>query len=569
MRALLWLPLAAAAVAQTPVLVADIQPGAGNATAVPVDAIDVEGTLYFRASNGPSGTELFRSDGTVAGTRLVKDIFPGLASSVPTELTELHGRVLFSALAGLNESELFVSDGSEAGTVKIELVPGPLGSFPRDLVAAGPRVFFTAATPAFGRELWTTDGTVAGTRMVADLSPGPQSSQFRQVTAVQERVFFVATTPSFGSELWVSDGTAAGTRLVRELRPGPASASITELTALGNRLYFAGFDGAGQELWSSDGTASGTYRTDLLPGPSSSSPRRLTRVGRRLFFVAEDASGRTGLWVVELFGRLRRVCDLQPAGSMALGEFVAVSERLFFSLQTVAEGRELWTSDGTAAGTVIVRDLAIGSASSNPSILTAVGSRYLVFQADDGRSGKELWRSDGTPLGTRQLGDLRRGSADSFPDSIAVSNGIVFFFASTDSVGRELHRVELGALAQAFGAGCGSAGRVPELRATDPVTFGTMTLAGDQAPAGASCAVLLGRPAASPLVLFGCRLYLAPFAPPTTLAAFPVPFTGFFTRTIPAPTLPVGMRFVLQASFGALTTRLVERSNPVLLVGGW
>lgn len=83
----------------------------------------------------------------------------------------------------------------------------------------------------------------------------------------------------------------------------------------------------------------------------------------------------------------------------------AASRRLFFSAPGEASGLELWTSDGTADGTVLVRDVAQGEASSRPRWLTAYDGR-LFFSADDGTSGRELWTSDGTAVGTARVADL-------------------------------------------------------------------------------------------------------------------------------------------------------------------
>jgi hypothetical protein len=49
----------------------------------------------------------------------------------------------------------------------------------------------------------------------------------------------------------------------------------------------------------------------------------------------------------------------------------------------------LWRSDGTAAGTIMVKNIN-PSGDSYPVFLTAVGST-LYFRATDGTNGNELW----------------------------------------------------------------------------------------------------------------------------------------------------------------------------------
>jgi ELWxxDGT repeat protein len=70
---------------------------------------------------------------------------------------------------------------------------------------------------------------------------------------------------------------------------------------------------------------------------------------------------------------------------------------LYFSADDGVNGRELWKSDGTEAGTVSVADLAPGSESSDPQFLTLAGL-HLFFSADDGTHGRELWALEFYPL---------------------------------------------------------------------------------------------------------------------------------------------------------------------------
>ena len=139
--------------------------------------------LYFAAPTTRHGRELWRSDGTQAGTLRVKDIDPGVRWSSPEGLTVSNGILYFSADDGIHGSELWRSDGSDAGTSLVkDIWPGPDRSFPdpngpwytpspaiRDVAGT---LFLGVNDGKHGWELWKSDGTTAGTVMVKDLWPG-------------------------------------------------------------------------------------------------------------------------------------------------------------------------------------------------------------------------------------------------------------------------------------------------------------------------------------------------------------------------------------------------------------
>ena len=116
---------------------------------------NVNGTLFFSADDGSSGGELWKSDGTEAGTVRVKDIYPGGGGSYPEYLTAVNGTLFFSADDGSSGGELWKSDGTEAGTVRVKDINlGGDGSWPGSLTAVNGTLFFSADNGSSGRELW-------------------------------------------------------------------------------------------------------------------------------------------------------------------------------------------------------------------------------------------------------------------------------------------------------------------------------------------------------------------------------------------------------------------------------
>ena len=99
-------------------MVDDINPN--GASSNPAYLTNVGGELFFRATDGTHGDELWKSDGTSSGTMLVDDINPGPDSSYPTYLMNVNGELYFRASDGTHGFELWKSDGTSSGTVLVE-----------------------------------------------------------------------------------------------------------------------------------------------------------------------------------------------------------------------------------------------------------------------------------------------------------------------------------------------------------------------------------------------------------------------------------------------------------------
>src|SRR5262249_37749447 len=141
----------------------------------------------FTADDGTYGQELWKSDGTAAGTVLVKDIDPGSAGSDIRELTNVNGTLFFRANDGL-----WKSDGTAAGTVRVNGINWSNYTDPVSMTTGSGPLFFTAWNNTNGRELWKSDGTAKGTVLVKDLFPGFDSSSPVNLTAVGGTLFFTA-----------------------------------------------------------------------------------------------------------------------------------------------------------------------------------------------------------------------------------------------------------------------------------------------------------------------------------------------------------------------------------------
>jgi ELWxxDGT repeat protein len=434
--------------------VADINPGSPSSS--PSRFAELNGKLIFNASDGRVGNELWTSDGTAAGTRLLADIRPGFASSSPGERIVYHGQMIFAADDGIDGYELWITDGTPAGTRFLkDLLPGPTQGDPRgfvlfhdlvyfsannglwksdgteagttqvnvggqvtDLVIAGSKMFFAGYSEATGNELWVSDGTAAGTRMITEINPGPVTSVVYAsgITPFGDRVLFRASDPEHGSELWISDGTAAGTHVVRDIVAGSGSSFPTQpvVTDRGVAFFTANTESTGEELWKTDGTENGTVLVrDIVPGPDKSSITSLVAAGGKIYFLAAlDRITRT-LWTSDGTNSGTMPVSTKNLTIFANSALTVIDNIIYFAGANSLNGVEPWKSDGSDAGTSMIRNLGRDAApSSRPVGLIAAGD-WVYFEAWDGTGSSSnngfansMWRSDGTAEGTLRIADF-------------------------------------------------------------------------------------------------------------------------------------------------------------------
>ena len=381
------------------------------------DLTSFGGDLYFSANDGLSGQELWRSDGTEEGTILVGDINPS-GDSRPTWMTVHESSLFFSANDGTHGTELWKLDSS-LSPVLVKDINGPnspSSSSPSYLTSFDGHLYFSATNASNGTELWVTDGTETGTQLAVDVRIGFRGSLPEAISVVnlltsdgtvQDRLIFAADNGTTGAELWQSDGTQGGTILIRDILAGTGDSNPSDLIASGGKLFFSASVQSPpehRELWVSDGSTDGTLLLKDLNNGSSSDPFRFTDANGNLFFVAN--------------------------GTNSSGSF--------------RYGQELYVSDGTRDGTHLVKDIntqpsTYGSSSSVPNNLTAVGAR-VFFTADDQAGGilnRELWVSDGTEEGTYLVKDFNPIGSSNVGEMVDV-DGTLFFSVSVDGLGIEM-----------------------------------------------------------------------------------------------------------------------------------
>lgn len=417
-----------------------------------------DGPLYFTTRDAALGVELWASDGTAQGTHLVKDINPGSSNSYPSQPTLVNGVAYFLATGptgrglwrtagdaestslvlagvgwmqavadtlyfthddGVHGLELWKIDHSGAVPELVaDVAPGPdssidLATF--EAVAFDGALIFTAQTSDAGNELWRTDGTSAGTYLLADALPGPTSGAPFRLKVAGDYLFFhvIDAEQTWQAWLWQSDGTVEGTSRMGTGLPsigGPWEPQNEQLAdsnfvASGGRYFFTTpYAHAGDQLWRLDDEAGAILLHD---------------------FRAED---------INVHVEVNSLVDLGDA--------------LYFTVSYHETGSnrspELWKSDGTVAGTVKVMAINDGNAlhDNNPMLLKVLGDR-LYFYTGNRLTEFSVWTSDGTAAGTSIIKTFTR-SAASFPSpQFTIAGGKLYVTGATDAYGQEIWVADL------------------------------------------------------------------------------------------------------------------------------
>ena len=428
-------------------LIRDLNPGSGSAFSYPrprkFAAGLPDGSFVFAASDGTLGVELWRTDGTDAGTVLVTDLFPGADGSSPEGFVLLGGKVYF--IAG---SALWATDGTPAGTLYVSAADSLSYLLPEPMTRVGGRLYFSSGYD----KLWTSDGTAAGTR----------SLNVDNVLAIGSLGSSAMVLTGHSSldplRLWKTDGTLAGTVQVKGLGQNPCYNYTFPPAEAGGELYFYRCLSAGGDFfWKSDGTQAGTTQ---VQAPVRTSSFRFPYTGQTIDFLAPLGGGlyfSANDWVsgLRVWHTDGSAADTQPVTSSAYGIVppIALGNSLFYS------GDGAWRMDADGS----VEQLASQAAdfpvqrAGNESFFrsTAAPLRHLEDRRNGHRNGRrprhqpplppgfhgigglrahlqknasELWRTDGTGAGTFLL----QSSRPAF-DSATVGNDV--YFSSWDADG--------------------------------------------------------------------------------------------------------------------------------------
>lgn len=385
------------------------------------------GNAYF-----VSGYNLYQSTGTVAGTTVMKDFstLTGGLASWPANLTGSGTILYFSAYTKADNIELWKSDGTAAGTTRVNSTfsPGIDGLSPAYLTPFGVNgIAFAGTGNTVGRELFTSGGTSVSN--VVDLFTQPGSSSPANLTSTNNAVYFTATTAASGMEMWQTDGTSGGTSMVVDANPSGSSSPSEVVKSITDSVFWKAFDGANVGLYNN----SNRHLLQRFPLPD---PNVLhfysSAIDNVLYFNGYDAANGDELWRYNQ-GLAQRISDIGPGSAYAFtSNYFKYNNDVYFYASTPSNAATtgLYKTDGTVAGTAFIKKFY---SVSKFTVLNGV----LYFFANDGVAGAELWSTDGTSGGTVLVKDINPGSGGSevnfYPvdDQPAVYQNKLYFSATS------------------------------------------------------------------------------------------------------------------------------------------
>lgn len=401
--------------------------------------------MYFNSkTNEEYWFSLYKTDGTNIGTTEIKhsssaDNF----SAGPFKGLEMDSLLIFTGFTDTTGMELWKSNGTTAGTVPIKNIsPGSAASNPQNFIYYNYLVYFIADDGTHGQELWKTDGTPSGTSLVKDINSGSASSGIVQLTIANNLIFFTADDGSHGVEPWVSDGTTSGTTLLKDVNSGSAGSNPSSLYSADSLIYFIVNDGThGNEVWTSDGTSSGTTMLkDINSGSGNGasgfgeSPNGFASLGGYVYFNGDSTGSNSCVWRTDgTAGNTHHFYNVSyPFSFSNVG-----SKIVFIALPgTSTNGFHIWSTDGTTSGTNEIEDFLPGACNYFFILTFPVHNGRVFYWLDDEISGQELWASDGTVSGTQKF-DINPGAASSFPNQAQGLNPLIFSANDGTNVGFE------------------------------------------------------------------------------------------------------------------------------------
>lgn len=348
--------------------------------------------VFFKASSGWNGWRIWMSDGTPEGTRSFYSCDRETRLRLlGDQLYVIHGRAL---------RKVFNTGNVETYGLLMDASITHVRTLGSDIILTT-----QYDTPTLTNSIYRFDPQTEELSLLFE-----RAGEINSMVSYGDGVLF-----EHNGDLFYSDGTAAGTQQIWSNSPGVALNSSLNIGGEFGGLYlFRIVDEAGNViLWGTDGTQAGTapIGTTIAGARSSTSDfyfshdewSYFTAWNERYEINMYRTNGVTTEQVFSLYDEL---------GIVHLYNSFRFQDEVYFNATSLEHGYETWKTDGTAAGTYVLKDIFPGGAHSFHSVNRPIrrrGNEEFYFVANNGENGMELWRSNGTTAGTELALDYTPG----------------------------------------------------------------------------------------------------------------------------------------------------------------
>jgi len=386
------------------------------------------GILYFLADDGSKGVEVWRTDGTTAGTYLLKDIAPGNKALSSANFSALGTKVIIGAEYN-SVYNVYISDGTVDGTILLKSLG--ITGFGQEMVTVGNNVYFKAYSSLTNSCLWKTDGTIAGTIPVLD-NLGKYVYSPEILSEHNGILYFKTIVLNQGEQLWRSNGESSGTYPIFALESIGANPTFHKIVSTPLGAFFDLYTSNKNQIWITDGTTTGTHlvRDSLF---FYLYPRRhnWAFLNGKFYFDTGDSK----LWSTDgTSSGTKLVKNIYPNNVLAsIIRIDTFHSKLIFTIDQ-SNKEQLWVSDGTEQGTQ--RITTFNSNDVNSDIVPFATYGNNLFLVGNANFQNELWKTDGTTAALAYDFDLNYSSD---PRDLVVLGDKIIFFAGFNGTNTELY----------------------------------------------------------------------------------------------------------------------------------
>ena len=375
--------------------------------------------MVFAGKTQQYGIEFFISDGTQEGTFMLKDIHEGSNSSAPVffpdiQYFEFDDKLVFRANDGIHGYELWITDGTQDGTKMIMdfNASSQSSSYRGNYAALEDKLFFSLFNQnTASYDIWVYNSSTEQAEKLNDVVASEDIAQTELLGTFNGKVYF---TGSVGTAhfLWETDGSSEGTTAIFEFDEQlSATASSNLVSTQNDYLVFSTISNGETEFWRTNGTAAGTFKLSASGSALSSLVSIFAcNLGNKVLLRCFDSNGEGQLWVIDgTVDGTEKLADVNVfyLNSFPQDQHVPYEEKvidgvLYFGGITDAAGHELWRTDGTVDGTFMVEDFIPGPDGLSPTSIIRLGNQVL-FEGFTSETGLELYRMAVEPNSNNDL----------------------------------------------------------------------------------------------------------------------------------------------------------------------